>query len=696
MMKSSLYPLARLALLLALSTTTCLATGALFVRPLNSTQTYTLMSIKNYDATVSIQDQIAVTHVDQTFTNNTSSRVESTFIFPLPEGAVITELIYWFNGQQYMASLREKKEAQQAYDNQVRKYVDPALLQDLGGNLFKLNIAPINAMSDVRFEITYAEILPYEFGAVTYRFPLKTTGLSPSPLDRVSVSVDATTARSFKSFTSPSHGNTAANAITQISPSEYRVSFGDEHFTPDRDLVLKFETRREGIDLNIVTYSPSPADSFGVDSFYALWATPPDSIREPSTPRDIVFTADISSSMEGKRIEQLKEALTAFLEALTPNDRFNIVIFSTNAVAYRADLVGASAEEIASARKFVEGLGAVGLTNIDEALARSLAMSYGDTTANILVFMTDGLPTWGELDLKRIADSAGARNRSHVRLFPFGIGDDISKPLLAELAARNGGYPTYITSDDSIAATVQNYFRRVSQPVLAGLALDYGGLATYDRYPDTLGNLFWGSQVLQFGRYKNSGEYTIALRGAQGNNPVVVTRTADFSTLPGGNRAVARLWAKYKIDYLLNEIHLYGEKKELVDAVIDLSIRYGILSPYTALYSDPTNGGHTTGVEDALIPDRASMPACSPNPFTDATRIRFYLPAGSAARTVVAIYDLAGNLLRTLVDASLAPGAHEVMWDGRDEAGTRLPSGEYICRVSVGRTEMTRKLMLAR
>lgn len=308
--------------------------------------------------------------------------------------------------------------------------------------------------------------------------------------------------------------------------------------------------------------------------------------------------------------------------------------------------------------------------------------------------ITDGLPTWGELDLKKIADSATGRNHGRVRIFPFGIGDDISRPLLNELASRNGGYPTYIASDDSIAAVVMNYFRRVSQPVLTDLAIDYGGLVTYDRYPDTLGNLFWGSQVLQFGRYRNSGTYTIALQGRSMGTPVSVARSVDFGNIPGGNRAVARLWAKYKIDYLLNEIDLYGEKKELVDAVIDLSIRYGILSPYTALYSDPTDGGPSSAVEDRLVPDRIAMPACSPNPFSERTQIRFYLPVGS--RAVVAIYDLSGRLLRTLADESLAPGAHDLVWDGRDASGDLLPSGTYLCRVTAGGSEVTQRIVLQR
>jgi len=181
-----------IALLLA-CVASAAASGVLFVRPMRSTKTYQSMVIKSYDASVGIQDHIATTHVDQTFTNTMNAQVESTLLFPLPDGAVITEMIYWFNGKRYVANIREKKEAQAAYDANLRKYMDPALLQETGDNVFKLNIAPIEPLSDVRVEITYTEILPYSSGNLTYTHLLRTTGASPQPLQRVSVRVEART-----------------------------------------------------------------------------------------------------------------------------------------------------------------------------------------------------------------------------------------------------------------------------------------------------------------------------------------------------------------------------------------------------------------------------------------------------------------------------------------------------------------------
>ena len=91
------WTVAALAVLAAFITE-CRATGVLFVRPLGGTQTYQQMSIVSYDADVTIQDQIAITHVDQVCFNSSTHNVEATFVFPLPEGAIITGLVYWFNG----------------------------------------------------------------------------------------------------------------------------------------------------------------------------------------------------------------------------------------------------------------------------------------------------------------------------------------------------------------------------------------------------------------------------------------------------------------------------------------------------------------------------------------------------------------------------------------------------------------------
>lgn len=671
---------------------TLFATGALFVRPLNSTANYNLMDMKSYDATIGINDQVALTHVDQLFYNNTSMLVEATYIFPLPVGAVITEMAYWFNGTRYVGGVREKAAAQKAYNDKIRVLIDPALLQELGDNVFKLNIAPINAYSDVRFEITYTELLSYEFGRVNFNFLLKTTGLSPKPLQRVSLYIDIQTRKNIKLFATPSYQDFTANKITKLSDNHYQVQFGDEQYTPTTDYKLYFETVREGLDVNVSTYVPEPRDSCGTDGFFAAWVTPPDSMNEQfAISRAIVFTADVSSSMEGKRMAQLQEALKVFLDNLKSSDQFNIIAFSTNVAPFSQDLVAATPTNVAEARLFIKRLSAVGLTNISGALRESFAQNFSDSFQNSIVFFTDGVPSWGELDSSKIVANAKALNTKGARLFTFGIGD-ISKYILENLAKDNGGYSAIISSADSIPLLIANHFKRISLPALATPILSYGALDLYDVYPIALPDLFFGNQVLQLGRYRRGGQYPVNLTGTLNGVAFDQERMVDFPATNGGIKAVSRLWAQSKISELLSQIAKYGEKKELVDAIIDLSKRFQILTRYTALYADPDE--KVTVVDESSENLLVDVSEPSPNPMADQSLFAISMKGAVGAFVSIDILDLQGNVVRSISQKVLESGVHQFAWDGTDNRHLLVVRGFYLLRVQIGTTNIMRTIIL--
>ncbi|MBN2090603.1 VWA domain-containing protein [candidate division KSB1 bacterium] len=673
--------------------------GALFVRPLRSNQTYDKMSMRKVDVQATIQDQIAATHIDQTFFNEMNQQVEAVFVFPLPEGAVVTELVYWFNGKRYVGYVREKQEAIADYNNKIRQYLDPALLQYLGNNLFRLNIAPINARTEVRFEITYTQLLNYDFGKISYLFFLKTTALSPTPLERVSLKVDLKTQAPLKFVHSPTHENSTATQMTKISDFQYQIVFGDENFHPDSDFLMEFETVRKGVDIHVLTYTPVPKDSFGRDSFYALWITPPDSINtEEIIPKNIIFTVDVSSSMEGQRIEQLRSALNNFLNYLLPIDRFNIISFGTHVRSFQPDLVAATPTNLALAKDHVRQLVALGLTNINQAVQNSLSQSFQDTTMNIVVFLTDGYPTWDETNIAKILGNAKNANKKDVHLFSFGVGKDISKALLENLSKDNGGYAQYITSDDSIALMIKNHFNRISMPVLDNLQIEIPGLLSLDRYPRPLPSLFWGSQVLELGRYSNFGTFDVTLKAKMRGKPVTYTNTINFPGVTGGCHFVPRLWAKSKIDYLYREIEIYGELAELKNAIIDLSIRYGILTSYTALYVDPEDPPPTAveKIESSIPPETFALGQNYPNPFNPTTEITYNLAPGDNHQVVLRIYDALGRLVIELVNERQASGRYRIKWDGTNLYGQRVPSGVYIYVLEVGKVRLSRKMILTK
>jgi hypothetical protein len=114
----------------------------------------------------------------------------------------------------------------------------------------------------------------------------------------------------------------------------------------------------------------------------------------------------------------------------------------------------------------------------------------------------------------------------------------------------------------------------------------------------------------------------------------------------------------------------------------------GEVEDYEVSIQDPG-----TGVETGAAPSRYELYQCVPNPFNPATAIRYDVPA-PGGQVTIRIYDVAGRLVRTLVDGVQTPGQKEAIWDGRAEAGGRVASGVYFYRLTAGTFERTRKMVL--
>ena len=391
----------------------------------------------------------------------------------------------------------------------------------------------------------------------------------------------------------------------------------------------------------------------------------------------------------------MKEALNYFLDLLNPIDKFNIVTFGTFVDKFRPDLVDANSNNINDAKNFVNQLFALGLTNINDALTTSLTQSYNDTTSNNLIFLTDGYPTWGLTNVDSIVNHSKKNNLKDVRIFPFGIGDDVSRNLLVSLANENHGYAQFVTSDDSIALVVNNHFQRISKPVMTDLQIDLGGLDGWDQYPKNISDLFWGSQVIQLGLYNKTGQFEIKLSGKIRSKSVEYKKLINFPDSIGGHRFVPRLWAKAKIDNILNLIDIYGETPELVNQVIELSLRFQILTRYTAFYSDP----NPTGIKqkDKLIPDRFIVKQNYPNPFNPETIIEYSLPSTMKSfHVIIKIYNSLGQLIAVLVDKEQSPGQYQIIWNGKDLYNNNSASGIYFYSVQAGDLKVTKKMILLR
>ena len=106
-------------------------------------------------------------------------------------------------------------------------------------------------------------------------------------------------------------------------------------------------------------------------------------------------------------------------------------------------------------------------------------------------------------------------------------------------------------------------------------------------------------------------------------------------------------------------------------------------------------GCSPAGVEDAPVAGRACLAAISPNPFALSTRIDYAIPSDAADEPLsLSIYDASGRLVRTLAAEQSLSGRHSVTWDGADQSGLQVARGVYLCRLTVGNTTATQRVIV--
>ncbi|MBI5959875.1 MAG: VWA domain-containing protein [Chloroflexi bacterium] len=546
------------------------------INPPSAMQTDSAVFIRSYRVDVEITNQIARTRIEQVFVNEGTRNAEGTYIFPLPLGVTVSDLVMRIDGQPYSARILEKEEAKQVYTDIVRQMRDPALLEYIGTNAIQANVFPIPPGGQRTLEIEYSQLLPVEQGLVHYVYPLRTDHVSHLPVGSLSIRVRVESNDPISSVYSPTHNV----AVDRRGDKEFVAGFETTNTHETNDFSLYYGLASDEVNLNFLTYRESATE----DGFFMALIAPPVQVDESRViAKDVIVVLDQSGSMDGVKWEQARDAAQFVLENLNPADRFNVVVFSTGIKPFATRLQDSSESQEAS--QWLDTLIAEGGTNIDEALRTALEMNDKEHQV-VILFLTDGLPTEGIVDLPAILDNVSARAADNVRFFTFGVGDDVNTFLLDEISQQFHGASAYVRPGEDINESVSTLYRKISAPVLTDLNLEFDGVMVYDVYPplDQLPDLFIGSQLMVTGRYRREEEnVTLRLSGKLEDESQGFTyENLSWRSNAGGDVLIPRLWATRRIGELLNMIRLQGESPELVDSIVRLSIRYGIITPYTS------------------------------------------------------------------------------------------------------------------
>ncbi len=561
------------------------------------------LPVKSIQLDTKINGQVATTHVEQVFRNDTPYTLEGTYFFPIPENASIVEFSIWENGKKLVGEVRSREEARRIYDEIVRRQKDPGLLEYAGKDLFQASIFPIPPNSDKKLELTYSQILTAESGTVSYRYPLgtgrnlwnrgqPTDNARPAPTQRfgtVSGRIEIVGKQPVRNIYSPTHSIDVKNTTDRTTS----ISF--ETRDNDNDFQLFYGLSNEDFGMSLLTYREP-----GKDGYFILMLSPRDELSERElVNKDVVFVLDTSGSMneEGK-MEKARAALLFGIRTLRDGDRFNVISFAGEERLMETGLIAADQAGRKRGEEFVSKLRPTGGTNINDALIASVKQFEKGDRPRILVFMTDGRPTIGEANPDKILANLRSAKTLDIRIFPFGFGYDVNTALLDKLGAENSGISDYVQPREDLEVKVSNFFARVSSPVLTDVELDMSIVETEFVYPRKPGDLFRGMQLMMIGRYKNASDLnnvSLLLRGKSG----AMHRNYSFDRLDfplrnEENEFLPRLWASRRVGWLLDQIRLNGETKELKDEVVELGTRYGLVTPYTSYLATDGTLNNTT------------------------------------------------------------------------------------------------------
>ena len=531
------------------------------------------LELRTQKVDVKIENQVARTTVEQVFYNPNPRRREGTFLFPVPKGASIKDFRMDVNGKLTKAELLPADKARKIYTDIVRSMKDPALLEYAERDLFKVRIFPFEPHGKKTIRLTYNQVLENDAGLVEYTFPLNTAKYSSKPIEDLSIKVELDSKVPVKAIYSPTHDV----GVKRKGSKNAVISFEGKGQRPTTNFSLFYSPKQKDINVNIIAHRE------GDEGYFLMLAAPGvDAAEGKPTEKDIAFVIDTSGSMAGNKLEQAKKAFQFCVANLNDGDRFEVLRFSTETEPLFGGLQKASSKNREQAVDFISGLKPIGGTAINDALANALKLrpAKGDRPF-VVIFLTDGRPTVGITGEGQIVQNVG-KAAGNTRVFCFGIGTDVNAHLLDKITEETRASSTYVTPQEDIEVKVSSFYTKIKEPVLANPKLEFSdGIRVTKLYPNPLPDLFRGEELVLVGRYKGKGDGDVMLEGTLAGKktqlefPVTFPAQADHDFIP-------RLWATRRVGYLLDEIRLRGENKELKDEVTTLARKYGIVTPYTA------------------------------------------------------------------------------------------------------------------
>ncbi|MGD8699154.1 MAG: VIT domain-containing protein [Gemmatimonadales bacterium] len=537
------------------------------------------------DVTITIDGTTRVAHVEveEVFRNRSRQMMEGDYLYPIPPEAVFTNFSLFMGEQELRGEVLPADKARQIYEEIVRRKKDPALIELVGHGVLRARVFPIDPGDERRVILRYTQVLGKDGDLMRLRYP-RIVGIVPgterrevNPPERqafsrypFSLRIRVTGGRLFATPYSPTH----SIEVRERGRDELEIVHRGDATARDFELFLPLRERAVGASL--VAHAPGSEPGY-----FMLLITPPADGDEAEIPRDVTMVLDVSGSMSGEKIEQAREAMDQILAGLRPHDRFRLITFSSVVRSFEEGWARADRGTLREARDFLAAARAEGSTNVMDALREALEPEVAEGRLSLVLFLTDGKPTVSETDPERIAEAI-ERLRDGERLFAFGVGYDVNTYLLDRMAEGGHGTVSYVRPGEDVEVAVSALTRKIGYPALSDLRIVRAPADLEDYYPNPLPDLFYGEELVLFGRYRGDGSGELVLEGSRAGQRQRFTYRVELPRRDYGNDFIPRLWAARKAGALTAHVRLHGADPETIEEIRQLGLRYGILTEYTS------------------------------------------------------------------------------------------------------------------
>ncbi|MEI8384198.1 MAG: VIT domain-containing protein [Planctomycetota bacterium] len=585
---------------------------------------------------------MALVQIDQSFFNPYGTQQEGTFVLNLPSGASVSRFAMYVTPESLIeGELIERKRADEVYTTIVRSKRDPAILEQIGNNLFRMRVFPIFARDTKRILLDYTVPLVAEEGRYRFQLPLMSY---QRPIQKFSLSGTIHSPFAPESVASPSHP-----AIRFTGGRNQTVTFrsSQNEVKPPPYFALSYSAPANPKPTVRTYQEPSDKDRFFV-------VTIPESKRPvmalPEKPCDLLLLIETSGNAQLPKARRLARTV---ISGMGPGDRLQIGCVDVNYRSLTTDWCRADSPEASQAMERLQEQFALGTNDLSTSLPQARA-AFAEPSADrrqIIVYVGDGpsrqVPTFIDQKVEPVQGPVGPP------LFAIATTSD---DFLEAETIRSGGRFFDLSGAHAGHTLFQWSLSRFPTPTIVK-SVKIAGVENDDLFHDQI----WpsGGELHITGKSPPQDVLQITLTAGLEEQ----TFNVDCRKYPD-DVFTGRLWARRKVDSLMRNSETAVAERDR--NVVQLCQEWSLMSPLTAFLVLETEQDYVRWNIDRKVRRRYWKPAGSEIARVDANprtpvAVKQYSPAdtfvdGMAQRIVKEIErklandqpDQAKELLRRL------------------------------------------------